>query len=128
MMKRFCFLAVGASLLMLTAADADAAWRHRLQRRTYCSPPVYRYHAPATHAPARSVQPPSAPVEGQSSQHLSVEPQTPPAAPAQGTTIRRYSVEPAAPVYQQPAPSTSSQGPPRNPVERRLRPGSGFRR
>jgi hypothetical protein len=127
-MKRFCLVIAGASMLMLTAADADAGWRYRLQRRHHCCAPVYQYHAPVTRAPAQPVQPPGAPIQGESSQAQSVEPQAPPAAPAQGRTIRRYSVEPAAPVYQQPAPSTSSQGPPRNPVERRLRPGSGFRR
>ena len=132
MTKRFCLLLAGASLVMLTAAEADAGWRHRLQRRHYYCAPVYRYHAPVTHAPAPvhpvpSAQPPGTPVEGESSRALSVEPQSPPAAPPQGSTIRRYSVEPA-PSYQ-PAPSrSSSQGPPRNPVERRLRPGGGFQR
>jgi hypothetical protein len=84
---------------------------------------------------------PAAPAAGQPMQATA----GPPTAQGPGQTVRRFSEEPGvapaeqtpaqvvtpAPTYRPATPAVSSpqrSGPPRNPVERRLRPGRGWQR
>jgi hypothetical protein len=78
-------------------------------------------------APPPSVGPPTAQGPGQTIRRFSEEPDVTPADPTPAEIV-------TPPATYRPAPTTNSakrypySGPPRNPVERRLRPGHGWKR
>lgn len=141
-------LTCGVAFAAVVSLAADASAGHRTWRNCWTGSsfqqqgPVYRYSSPTRYyAPGQATTIQGAPIVSSSG---------PPVPGTAAGVTRRFSYEPGAegaagaPVVTTPAPvqsapayrpapavrsqSAPSSSPPRNPVERRLRPGGGWQR